>query len=175
MHLWRRLGIIQVNLASALALHKRSFLTGVFLWHFRLCSAIPVNLIALTCTTFQGTSEQYSFWHTLFYFANCPPWQGRFLTQFFPLENLSTFQLLPYPFVYKRLTAERLGAPTIHWWRVWGWRGFIRRLYFTCFSALLFRFFKGHFYFPTIAGKAHHNCGAASPQLWGRYTTVVGQ
>ena len=24
MHLWRRLGIIQVNLASALALHKRS-------------------------------------------------------------------------------------------------------------------------------------------------------
>ena len=25
MHLWRRLGIIQVNLASALALHKRSF------------------------------------------------------------------------------------------------------------------------------------------------------
>ena len=151
------------------------FLTGVFLWHFRLCSAIPVNLIALTCTTFQGTSEQYSFWHTLFYFANCPPWQGRFLTQFFPLENLSTFQLLPYPFVYKRLTAERLGAPTIHWWRVWGWRGFIRRLYFTCFSALLFRFFKGHFYFPTIAGKAHHNCGATSPQLWGRYTTVVGQ
>ena len=27
MHLWRRLGIIQVNLASALALHKRSFIS----------------------------------------------------------------------------------------------------------------------------------------------------
>ena len=27
MHLWRRLGIVQVNLASALALHKRSFST----------------------------------------------------------------------------------------------------------------------------------------------------
>ena len=27
---WRRLGIIQVNLASALALHKRSFSTDVF-------------------------------------------------------------------------------------------------------------------------------------------------
>ena len=26
MHLWRRLGIIQVDLASALALHKRSYL-----------------------------------------------------------------------------------------------------------------------------------------------------
>ena len=25
MHLWRRLGIVQVNLASALALHKRSY------------------------------------------------------------------------------------------------------------------------------------------------------
>ena len=25
MHLWLRLGIVQVNLASALALHKRSF------------------------------------------------------------------------------------------------------------------------------------------------------
>ena len=28
MHLWRRLGIIQVNLASALALHKRSCFAG---------------------------------------------------------------------------------------------------------------------------------------------------
>ena len=27
MHLWRRLDIVQVNLASALALHKRSFST----------------------------------------------------------------------------------------------------------------------------------------------------
>ena len=29
MHLWLRLGIIQVNLASALALHKRSFSTDL--------------------------------------------------------------------------------------------------------------------------------------------------
>ena len=151
------------------------FLTGVFLWHFRLCSAIPVNLIALTCTTFQGTSEQYSFWHTLFYFANCPPWQGRSLTQFFFLANLSTIQLFPYPFVYKRFTAEWLGVPTIHCWRVGPGGGFIHRLYFTRLSALCIRFFKGHFYFPTIAGKVHHNCGAASPQLRGRYTAVVGQ
>ncbi len=54
-------------------------------------------------------------------------------------------------------------------------RGFISRLYFTCFSVLCIRFFKGYFYFPTIAGKVHHNCGAASPQLRGRYTAVVGQ
>ena len=110
--------------------------------------------------------QKYSFWYTLFYFANCPPRQGRFLTQFFPLENLSTFQLLPYPFVYKWLTAERLGVQTIHCWRVGVRRGFIHRLYFTCLSALCIRFFKGHFYFPTIAGKVHHSCGEGTPQLW---------
>ena len=30
MHLWLRIGIIQVNLASALALHKRSFNMNIF-------------------------------------------------------------------------------------------------------------------------------------------------
>ena len=158
------------------------FLTGVFLWHFRLCSAIPVNLIALTCTTFQGTSEQYSFWHTLFYFANCPPWQGRFLTQFFPLENLSTIHLLRYRFVYKQFTAERLGAPTFHSWWVWARRGLFAGYILLVSLPFDFVFSKVIFTSPqlrgrltTIVGRLHHNCGAASPQLWGRYTTVVGQ
>ena len=175
MHLWRRLGIIQVNLASALALHKRSFLTGVFLWHFRLCSAIPVNLICAHLHDISGDIWTIFILTHPFLFCQLSSVTRTIPYAIFPSINLSTFQLFPYPFVYKQFNAERLGAPTIHWWRVWGWRGFIRRLYFTCFSALLFRFFKGHFYFPTIAGKAHHNCGAASPQLWGRYTTVVGQ
>ena len=61
--------------------------------------------------------------------------------------------------------AERLGLG----------RGFIHRLYFTCLSALCIRFFKGHFYFPTIAGKAHHNCREGSPQLRGSCTIVVGK
>ena len=158
------------------------FLTGVFLWHFRLCSAIPVNLIALTCTTFQGTSEQYSFWHTLFYFANCPPWQGRFLTQFFPLENLSTFQLLPYPFVYKRLTAERLGVPTIHCWK--GEAGgdlfsgsvlLVSLPFYFVFSKVIFTSPQLRGRHTTIVGWLHHSCGEGTPQLWWRYTTVVGQ
>ena len=136
------------------------FLTGVFLWHFRLCSAIPVNLIALTCTTFQGTSEQYSFWHTLFYFANCPPRQGRFLTQFFPSKNLSNFQLLPYPFVYKQFTAERLGAPTIHCWKVGARKGIYSQTIFYLSLCPLYSFFQRAFLLP-------HNCGEGTPQLWG--------
>ena len=39
---WRRLGIIQVNLASALALHKRSFSTDVW----RRLGIVQVNLVS---------------------------------------------------------------------------------------------------------------------------------
>ena len=82
------------------------------------------------------------------------------LRNFFPLKTFQTFSFchihlfissLPLngwarqPFI-----AERLGLG----------RGFIHRLYFTCLSALCIRFFKGHFYFPTIVGKVHHSCGA---------------
>ena len=145
-----------------------------FSWHFRLCSAIPVNLIALTCTTFQGTSEQYSFWYTLFYFANCPPRQGRFLTQFFSLANLSTFQLLPYPFVCEWFTAERLGAPTIHRWRVGpGGDLFIDYIllvslpFYFVFSKVIFTSPQLRGRHTTIVGRLHHSCGEGTPQLWG--------
>ena len=93
---------------------------------------------------------------------------------FFPRKpfNLSAFAISICLWVVYRWTVGRANHSSL---KGWARRGFIHRLYFTRLSALLFRFFKGHFYFPTIAGKAHHNCGAASPQLWGRYTTVVGQ
>ena len=49
--LWRRLGIAQASLASALALHKRSFSTDVFFTFSAALGKVQVNLpSALACT-----------------------------------------------------------------------------------------------------------------------------
>ena len=128
------------------------------------------------CTTFQGHIRSNIHFDTPFFILpTVLRGKDDSLPNFFPLK---TFQ----PFSFRHIRLFISGLPLNGWahqpFIAEGFgpgRGFIRRLYFTCFSVLWFRFFKGHFYFPTIAGKAHHNCGAASPQLWGRYTTIVGQ
>ena len=126
------------------------------------------------CTTFQGhICKNIHFDTPSFILPTVLRDKDDSLRNFFPSK---TFQ--PFSFCHIHLFIS--GLPLNGWAckpfiaEGFGSGGDLFADYFTCLSALCVRFFKGHFYFPTIAGKAHHNCGATSPQLWGRYTTVVG-
>ena len=128
------------------------------------------------CTTFQGhICNNIHFDTPFFILPTVLRDKDDSLRNFFPSQTIQ-------PFIYCAIVLFISGLPLNGWacqpFIAEGFgpgRGFISRLYFTCFSALCIRFLKGYFYFPTLAGKVLHNCGAASPQLRGRYTAVVGQ